>query len=113
MEPFYTKCIHDGGTGSEARRKATIREAMQDEKIFTRLMRNAKVTFRAKSEATQTKIQEATADFLRVAEDTFDLVRSENVARESEQDPEFRLRVDEVVKNGRQTMRIMASVLRT
>ncbi|KAF4998211.1 hypothetical protein FGRMN_3260 [Fusarium graminum] len=111
MEPFYTRCIGEGGGGSHARRKAIIREAMQDETIFTRLMRNVKASFQVKSEATQTKIQEATADFLRVVEDSFDLVRSENVARESEQDPEFRLRVDEVVNTGRQTMERVHAVI--
>ncbi|KAF5668081.1 hypothetical protein FHETE_5347 [Fusarium heterosporum] len=111
MEPFYARCIDESGGGSHARRKAIIREAMQDESIFTRLMRDVKASFVAKSEATQTKVQEATADFLRVVEDSFDLVRSENVARESEQDPEFRLRVDEVVRTGRQTMQRVHGVI--
>ncbi|KAF9772317.1 hypothetical protein IL306_009981 [Fusarium sp. DS 682] len=97
--------------GSDARRKAIIRGALSDENLFNNLMRNLKESFRANSEAIHTKIQEATMEYLRVVEERFDLVRSENVARESEQDPDFRLRVDEVARNGRETMQRVHQVI--
>lgn len=74
-------------------------------------MRSLKDSFRASSEATQAKIQEATMEYLRVIEERFDLVRSENVARESEQDPDFRLRVDQVARAGRETMQRVHQVI--
>jgi hypothetical protein len=111
MEPFYTRCIHESERGSHARRKAIIREALQGEVIFTQLMTNTRDKFLANSRAIQSYIQEVTADYLRVVEDRFDLVRSENVARESEQDPDFRLRVDEGVRTGRQIMQRVLGVI--
>ncbi|KAF5714445.1 hypothetical protein FMUND_7407 [Fusarium mundagurra] len=111
MEPFYNKCNAECGRGSDARRKAIIRGALSDEDLFTKLMRSLKDSFRANSEATQAKIQEATVDYLRVIERRFDLVRSENVARESEQDPDFRLRVEQVARAGRETMERVHEVI--
>ncbi|KAF5530041.1 hypothetical protein FMEXI_13782 [Fusarium mexicanum] len=81
-----------------------LRGALSDEDLFTKLMRTLKDSFGAISEATEVKIQEATVEYLRVIEQRFDLVRSENVARESEQDPDFRLRVEQVARAGRETM---------
>ncbi|KAF6518691.1 hypothetical protein HZS61_017065 [Fusarium oxysporum f. sp. conglutinans] len=111
MEPFYNKCNAEFGRGSDARRKAIIRGALSDEDLFTKLMRSLKDSFRTNSEATQAKIQEATMEYLRVIEGRFDLVRSENVARESEQDPDFRLRVDQVTRAGRETMQRVHQVI--
>ncbi|RKL48075.1 hypothetical protein BFJ70_g2433 [Fusarium oxysporum] len=88
-----------------------LRGALSDEDLFTKLMRSLKDSFRASSEATQAKIQEATVEYLRVIEERFDLVRGENVARESEQDPDFRLRVDQVARAGRETMQRVHQVI--
>ncbi|KAF5543358.1 hypothetical protein FNAPI_9680 [Fusarium napiforme] len=111
MEPFYNKCNAEFGRGSDARRKAIIRGALSDEDLFQKLMRSLKDSFKANSEATQEKIQEATVEYLRVIEQRFDLVRSENVARESEQDPDFRLRVEQVARAGRETMQRVHQVI--
>ncbi|KAF5974290.1 hypothetical protein FBULB1_7849 [Fusarium bulbicola] len=111
MEPFYNKCNAESGRGSDARRKAIIRGALSDEDLFTKLMRTLKDSFGAISEATEVKIQEATVEYLRVIEQRFDLVRSENVARESEQDPDFRLRVEQVARAGRETMQRVHQVI--
>ncbi|KAF5678788.1 hypothetical protein FCIRC_6403 [Fusarium circinatum] len=99
------------GRGSDARRKAIIRGALSDEDLFTKLMRSLKDRFKANSEATQAQIQEETVEYLRVIEQRFDLVRSENVARESEQDPDFRLRVEQVARAGRETMQRVHQVI--
>ncbi|KAG9498470.1 hypothetical protein J7337_009275 [Fusarium musae] len=111
MEPFYNKCNAEFGRGSDARRKAIIRGALSDEDLFQKLMRSLKDSFKANSEATQEKIQEAIVEYLRVVEQRFDLVRSENVARESEQDPDFRLRVEQVARAGRETMQRVHQVI--
>ncbi|KAF5708726.1 hypothetical protein FGLOB1_6265 [Fusarium globosum] len=111
MEPFYNKCNAESGRGSDARRKAIIRGALSDQDLFTKLMGSLKDSFRTKSEATQAKIQEATVEYLRVIEQRFDLVRSENVARESEQDPDFRIRVEQIARAGRETMQRVHQVI--
>ncbi|KAF5644498.1 hypothetical protein F52700_2498 [Fusarium sp. NRRL 52700] len=111
MEPFYNECNAEYGRGSDARRKAIIRGALSDQDLFNKLMRSLKDRFKANSEATQGKIQEATVEYLRVIEQRFDLVRSENVARESEQDPDFRLRVEQAARNGRETMQRVHQVI--
>ncbi|KAF4497513.1 hypothetical protein FAGAP_6314 [Fusarium agapanthi] len=111
MEPFYNRCNAEFGRGSDARRKAIIRGALSDQDLFTKLMRSLKDRFKANSEATEVEIQEATVEYLRVIEQRFDLVRSENVARESEQDPDFRLRVEQVARAGRETMQRVHQVI--
>ncbi|KAG4283163.1 hypothetical protein FPRO06_09836 [Fusarium proliferatum] len=111
MEPFYNKCNAESGRGSDARRKAIIRGALSDQDLFTKLMGSLKDSFKATSEATQAKIQEATVEYLRVIEQRFDLVRSENVARESEQDPDFRLRVERIAQAGREIMQRVHQVI--
>ncbi|KLO87985.1 Uncharacterized protein LW93_5151 [Fusarium fujikuroi] len=111
MEPFYNRCNAESGRGSDARRKAIIRGALSDQDLFTKLMGSLKDSFKATSEVTQVKIQEATVEYLRVIEQRFDLVRSENVARESEQDPDFRLRVEQIARAGRETMQSVHQVI--
>ncbi|KAF5628695.1 hypothetical protein F25303_10328 [Fusarium sp. NRRL 25303] len=105
------RCNDEFGRGSDARRKAIIRGALSDEDLFNKLMRTLKDSFQANSEATQVKIQEATVEYLRVIEQRFDLVRSENAARESEQDPDFRLRVEQIARAGRETMQRVHQVI--
>ncbi|KAJ4206136.1 hypothetical protein NW767_003382 [Fusarium falciforme] len=67
-------------------------------------MRDFRDSFRAKAEESQAAIRDAVVRYLDVVQETFDLVRSENVARESEQDPDFRLRVEDVARKGRETI---------
>ncbi|KAF4971538.1 hypothetical protein FZEAL_9822 [Fusarium zealandicum] len=105
MESPYRRCNQEGGRGSDGRRKAIIGAAIAGEDIFTKLMRRLKDEFSTKADGSQHKVQEDITAYLNVVQETFDLVRSENVARESEQDPDFRLRVEEVVRIGRDTIR--------
>lgn len=74
-------------------------------------MREFRDSFRAKAEESQEAIREAALRYLDVVQETFDLVRSENVARESEQDPDFRLRVEEVASTGKDTIRRVLRVI--
>ncbi|SCV48300.1 uncharacterized protein FFFS_08512 [Fusarium fujikuroi] len=87
MEPFYNRCNAESGTFTH--------------RLLTRLTLQAE----------EVKIQEATVEYLRVIEQRFDLVRSENVARESEQDPDFRLRVEQIARAGRETMQSVHQVI--
>lgn len=67
-------------------------------------MRDFRDSFRVKAEESQGAIRDAVIRYLDVVQETFDLVRSENVARESEQDPDFRLRVEDAARTGRETI---------
>lgn len=74
-------------------------------------MREFRDTFRAKAGESQSTIRDATSRYLDVVQETFHLVRSENVARESEQDPDFRLRVEDVARTGRETIQRVLRVV--
>lgn len=67
-------------------------------------MRSFRDSFRSKAHECQQKIHDATTAYLDVVRETFDLVRSENVARESERDPRFRELVDDMARTGRETI---------
>lgn len=60
--------------------------------------------FRQHADDAQEQIRAAVSQYLAVVERTFDLVRSENVARETEFDPEFRLRVEEATRESKGTV---------
>ncbi|KAJ3532728.1 hypothetical protein NM208_g8311 [Fusarium decemcellulare] len=111
MERSYLNCIQEYGSGSDRRRKNIINGTLSNEDIFSNLMRSFRDMFRTKADESQQRIHEATTAYLDVVQETFDLVRSENVARESEQDPDFRLRVDEVTRTGRATIERVCRVI--
>ncbi|KAJ4218572.1 hypothetical protein NW759_008465 [Fusarium solani] len=104
MESSYRGCNQEYGTGSHQRRKNIIRGTVSNQDLFTNLMRDFRDSFRVKAEESQSAIRDAAMRYLDVVQETFDLVRSENVARESEQDPDFRLRVEDVVRTGKDTI---------
>ncbi|KAH7243016.1 hypothetical protein B0J15DRAFT_92977 [Fusarium solani] len=111
MEYSYTKCNQEYGRGSDLRRKNIIGSALSNQYLFTALVRTFRDSFRAKAEESQEAIREAVVRYLDVVQETFDLVRSENVARESQQDPDFRLRVEEVARTGRETIQRVHQVI--
>ncbi|RMJ15689.1 hypothetical protein BHE90_006270 [Fusarium euwallaceae] len=111
MESSYRRCNQEHGSGSHQRRKNIINGNLATEDLFTNLMRTFRDTFRTKSEESQDAIREAVLGYLDVVQETFDLVRSENVARESVQDPDFRLRVEEVARMGKETVQRVHQVI--
>lgn len=74
-------------------------------------MRNVRNVFRAKADTSQELIHEAIMAYLNVVRDTFELVRNENVARESERDPGFRRCIEASIKAGMQTMQTICKVI--
>jgi hypothetical protein len=83
------------GTGSWARKKATINSALGREALFKDLMRKLKREFENLAANLGTDIGAAVEDYLGDVKGTLDIVRSENVALEGERNPEFRARVAE------------------
>ena len=80
------------------KRKDIIRKRLGDERVFESLQINFKNGFKALAENLQSDIQAAISTHLSVITNTLNIVRNENVALESERDPEFRKRVEREVK---------------
>jgi hypothetical protein len=71
---------------------------LEDEDLFQGLMRRLKSRFRELANALQTAVQASITESLDVVRGTLDMIRSENIALESEKDPGFRDRVDAELK---------------
>ncbi|TVY32961.1 hypothetical protein LSUB1_G006630 [Lachnellula subtilissima] len=97
MEASYQACINEGGRGSDARRKAIINRKLTDEATFKSLQVRMRISFNATVDNFQDDIQTAVAEHLAVIKNTLDIVRSDNIALESEREPEFRVRVERIV----------------
>lgn len=61
-------------------------------------MRRLKSSFRELVNTLQTDVEASITESLQVVRGTLDMIRSENVALESEKDPGFRTRVDAELK---------------
>lgn len=99
------------GGGVDARRKGVIRGAMSNAELFRKLMRDFRDAFHRKANGSQENTTTAVQAYLDVIQEIFDLVRSENVARESERDPNFRLEVERVASAGKETMQVIQGVI--
>ncbi|KAK3903178.1 hypothetical protein C8A05DRAFT_43557 [Staphylotrichum tortipilum] len=93
MEQAYWNANLKSGRGSWERKKAVINEALRDEQLFANMMRKLKRTFEELAAKLDTDALALVEEHLGSIDGTLDMVRSENVALESERDPEFRTRV--------------------
>jgi hypothetical protein len=99
------------GRGSDARRKDIINTKLADDDLFDNLMTSFRKTFSRLADVVQESTNEATSSFLENANSTLDIILSDNVALESEQDPEFRRRVEESVREGDEEIERIKSVI--
>jgi len=99
------------GDKSDQRRKKVIGDRLRDETLFVSLLRSFKSRFIVLAEKLQSDVQTAVAKHLAVITNTLDMVRSENVALESERDPEFRSRVEREMRAIRLEVRGLKSVV--
>lgn len=97
--------IRSTGSGSDRRRKAVVSSALSNETIFKDLMREFKQRFELHANGLQQEIGEVVSAHLDSVKGTLDLIREENVAEESERDPDFRRRVAEELVRVRMLMR--------
>jgi hypothetical protein len=86
------------GRGSDARRKATIRNGFGNDRLFPTIRRQFRNRFSELSRELDTNIQEATTTHLAVVQRDVDTLRNENVALESENQPQFRARLETAVR---------------
>ncbi|KAK1749872.1 nuclear GTPase SLIP-GC [Echria macrotheca] len=93
METTYAAASQVYGTGSWARKKSIINSKLADEDQFIALIRRFRQEFRNLADQLQTDIRQRVRERLDFVSGIMDIIRSENVAEESEQDPEFRERV--------------------
>jgi len=92
------------GTGSDARRKATMRDGFGNNQLFPTIQRRFRDRFADLSRNLDAQIQEAVTTHLAVVQRDVDTLRNENIALESERHPEFRTRLDTATREIRAQM---------
>lgn len=92
------------GGGSWARKKSIINGTLRNEQLFADLMSKFKNKFEDLATQLETDAWALVEDHLRGIEGTLDMVRSENIALESERDPAFRARVADEVRGAVQAI---------
>ncbi|KAK3381146.1 hypothetical protein B0H63DRAFT_474992 [Podospora didyma] len=111
MRESYNRCNAEYGAGSDRRRKDIINRTLSQEKLFKDLMNEFRRRFITLARTLQDDMRAAVATHLDVVTGTLDMIRSDNVALESEQDPEFRVRVEEGVRMAKAEMREIQGII--
>ena len=93
------------GTGVDSRRKAIINGRFGDEALFKHLYNEFKRRYAETADGFQANMLEQAKAHLDAIRDDMDLLRDENVALESERDPEFRELLGYEVENAKTTLR--------
>ena len=98
------------GRGSWTSKKACINQALRAEQLFPDLMRKLRHNFEELAVELEAQALALAEEHLNKIDSTLDIVRSDNVALESERDPEFRGRVGNEMDALREAMdRILAT----
>ncbi|KAK3937803.1 nuclear GTPase SLIP-GC [Diplogelasinospora grovesii] len=98
MEDTYSRAKYESGTGSFARKKDIINGRLRENELFREWMRKFRNKLRELATTLQTDVQDVVLEQLDIIRGTLDIVRSDHAATESEEDPEFRTRVEEEVR---------------
>lgn len=98
MEDTYRRARGECGTGSWARKKAIINGKLNENELFREWMRKFRDKLKELTTTLQTDVQVVIREQLNVIRGTLDIVRNDSAATESEEDPEFRTRVEEEVR---------------
>jgi hypothetical protein len=93
------------GTGSDNRRKQIINDKLAEESLFEGLMEKFRIRFRHLAINLQRSIKAAIEKNLDTVQRSLDIVKSENVASESEQEKDFRGRVEAKIKTAEEKIR--------
>jgi hypothetical protein len=104
----HTKVLHtyvlQTGDGCDKRRKAIIRRGFSDEILFEILRIELRKKFSTLAYDHESKLREAIKANLALVQNDIDTLRNENIALESERNPEFRRRVENEVARIRREM---------
>jgi hypothetical protein len=99
------------GTGSTVKKIAIINRALGDEQLLKDLMRKFKRKFGELATQLEADLLSLVDEHLDAIDNTLDMVRSENVALESERNPVFRARVGDEISDLKEEMdRVLATV---
>ncbi|KAI8182578.1 hypothetical protein K4K51_000851 [Colletotrichum sp. SAR 10_75] len=90
MEESYRRCNMEYGRGSDQRRKGIINGTVQSQDFFVNHMREFRRRWKTLADEFQKELQDSIKDELGLMSTSFDIIRDENVAMESEENPELR-----------------------
>ncbi|GJC81468.1 hypothetical protein ColLi_04306 [Colletotrichum liriopes] len=90
MESSYRACNMEYGNKSDRRRKDIISGAISRRDVFPKYMRDFRARLNTSADDLQDGLQGLLRKHLRIFGATLDLIRDENVATESEENPELR-----------------------
>ncbi|KAK2045699.1 hypothetical protein LZ31DRAFT_540968 [Colletotrichum somersetense] len=90
MEASYRDCNMQHGEGSDQKRKSIINGALGHSDLFPKYMRDFRDRLKSSADGLQEQLLEILQRHLDAFETTLNLVRDENVATESEENPELR-----------------------
>ncbi|KAK3331432.1 hypothetical protein B0H66DRAFT_546532 [Apodospora peruviana] len=112
MEEAYAGAKRMSGRGCTVRKQSIINGRLAQQEQFRSLMQRFRNEFRSLSTKLETDIQNKLNKRLDIITEILDIIRSDNVAEESERDPEFRARVDGEIQNVKTAMQEVLAVVR-
>ncbi len=98
------------GRRSHSKRKGIINDTLARPDLFVNLMKAFRNRFKNLADSLQRDIQATVEAHLEVIRFTLDITRSENVASESEKNPEFRGAVDAEIAVAREAIQRIQEV---
>ncbi|WYZ40676.1 hypothetical protein EsH8_IV_001017 [Colletotrichum jinshuiense] len=104
MESSYRACNLESGTGSDRKRKKIVNDAIERHDLFQNLMLQFKRQLKTLVGRLQADLQTDIQSHLATIGTTLDLIRSENVATESERNPELRHRLEDELARAREKL---------
>ncbi|KAK1566032.1 uncharacterized protein LY79DRAFT_529529, partial [Colletotrichum navitas] len=90
LEKSYRDCNMQYGTGSDQKRKGIMNGALRHLDLFPKYMRDFRDRLKTSADGLQEQLLEILQRHLGAFETTLNLIRDENVATESEENPELR-----------------------
>ncbi|KAK1507609.1 hypothetical protein CTAM01_02721, partial [Colletotrichum tamarilloi] len=111
MEAPYRRCNAEYGGGSDRRRKNIIRSAVGRVDLFENHMTEFKSRVRLLADNVQTEQQAIVRTGLAAITSVLDLIRNDNVATESEENPELRRRLEQEVVTIKERMRRIIDIM--
>ncbi|KAJ8128625.1 hypothetical protein O1611_g5007 [Lasiodiplodia mahajangana] len=111
METAYNKARCESGQGSDSRRKSIITSAVSHDRLFSSMLKSFETDFYEYVDKNHDLIRKAARSHFKAIQNTFDIVRGENAASESERNPEFRMRVEARLRVTREEMERVYSLI--
>ncbi|KAJ0321962.1 hypothetical protein COL5a_008940 [Colletotrichum fioriniae] len=111
MEDPYRLCNAEYGGGSDGRRKRIIRNAVGRVDLFENHMIEFKSRMRLLADNVQIELQAIVRAGLAAITSVFDLIRNENIATESEENPELRRRLEQEIVTIKERMRQIMDIM--